>query len=156
MFVTTSKNANILQKRFSKYLTNYLPDIEYIPRGNTSLKKILEKATYLGHKFFLKVSFIKGNISLLIYVFKSDTFYLEREYLLEVIDLRHLKPFSYILSINNLISDKKKVFYFLDKKYFSEKSKYGIFYNSEDVFEFLEDDEYLGFKFKILNVKKFD
>lgn len=158
MFVTTSKNTNVLSKRFAKYLTVFLPDIEYIPRGKTSLKKIFENVTYLGHKFFLRISHNKVNLSLSIFVFRENTFFLEREYLLNIIDLRHFLTFSDIKSFRFSLSDEKKVFYFLDKKFLSLKSDYGVFQeeNQENVFSFLKNKKYLGFKFKILNVKKFD
>ena len=157
MFVTTSRKGNLLEKRFSKYLTKYLPGIVYLPRGKTPLLKIFKKATYLGHKYFLKVSSINENILFSIYVSKENSFFLEREYLLEVLDLRHLKPFSYVSSINQSFQDVKDVFYFISKKNKSLKSTYGVFLTSqEDVFDFLEDGEYLGFRFKILNVKTID
>lgn len=156
MFITTSKKTNIFEKRFSKYLSTYLPEIKYIPRGKTSLKKIYEKATYLGHDFFLKVSSQSEKITLSIYFFKEGSFFLDREYLLEVLDLRCFKNLSYIKKINDSVNDEKKVFYFLPSKNISKPSKYGVFEKEENVFEFLEDGFYLGFSFKILNVKKFD
>lgn len=157
MFVTTSRNSNIFSKRFCKYLSIYLPGIKYIPRGKSSLKNIFEKATYLGQKYFLEVSLNETNILLSIFSFKKDSFYLEREYLIEVIDLRHSLTFSKITSFNNPVNDLKKVFYFLEKKNISLKSDYGLFLTEkENVFEFLKKEKYLGFKFKILNVKIFD
>jgi len=156
MFITTSRKSNILAKRFSKYLSKYLPGIEFIPRGKTPLFKFFEKAKYLGHQYFLESSFSQRNVILSIYVFKDNTFLLEREYLLEIIDLRHLKNFSYIESINKTICDSKKVFYFLPKKNLSLKSKYIVSFDSENIFSFFENEDFLGFKFKILNVTKFD
>jgi hypothetical protein len=157
MFVTTSKSSNILVKRFAKYMTVFLPDIKYIPRGKTPLIKIFENARYLGHVFFLKISPNRTNLLLSIFSFRENTFFLEREYLIEVIDLRHFLTFSEIKSFKDSISDEKKVFYFLDKKYLSSKSDYGIFESEEEnVFSFLKKEKALGFKFKILNVKKFD
>jgi hypothetical protein len=44
MFITTSRKSNILAKRFSKYLSKYLPGIEFIPRGKTPLFKFFEKS----------------------------------------------------------------------------------------------------------------
>ena len=157
MFVTVSRKFNLLEKRFSKYLTKYLPGIDYLPRGKTPLLKFFKKALYLGHKYFLVVSSNKGNILLSVYVLREDSYFLEREYLIELIDLRHLKSLSYISSLTSSFYDLKKVFYFLDKKYVSLKSNYGIFQtDQENVFDFLENKEYLGFRFKIINVTEFD
>ncbi|NCP71840.1 hypothetical protein GW835_00395 [archaeon] len=157
MFVTVSRKSNLLEKRFSKYLTKYLPGMNYLPRGKTPLLKFFKQALYLGHRYFLIVSSIKGNILLSVYALREDSYFLEREYLIEVIDLRHLKSFSYISSVNSSFNDLKKVFYFLEKKYLSLKSNFGVFQTSEEnVFNFLENEEYLGFKFKIVKVSNFD
>jgi len=156
MFITTSRKSNLLSKRFSKYLTIFLPGIEYLPRGKTNLKKLFEKARYLGHLFFLEVSFNKGNISLSIFSFKDDSFFLEREYLIDVLDLRHLRPFPVIKDFSESLSDSKKVFYFLSKKNLSSKSKFSLLEVEENIFNFFYDKEYLGFSFKLLNVKKID
>ncbi len=156
MFITTSRKSNILSKRFSKYLSKYLPGVNFIPRGKTPLFKFFEKAKYFGHQYFLESSFNQRNVILSMYVFRENNFFLDREYLIEIIDLRHLKYFSYIKSINNLILDNKKVFYFLPKKNISAKAKYQLFLSDENIYSFLEDEFYLGFKFKILTVTKFD
>jgi hypothetical protein len=153
MFVTISRKGSLLEKRFAKYLTKYLPGVVYLPRGKTALLKFFEKARYLGHKYFLIVSSVKENILLSIYAGREDSFFLEREYLIEVLDLRHLKSFTHISSINDSLKDVKEVFYFLSKKNKSSKSNYGLFLTAEEnIFEFLEEDEYLGFRFKILKV----
>ncbi len=156
MFITTSRKSNLLSKRFSKYLSIFLPDISYIPRGKTNLKKLFEKAIYLGHKYFLEISNDKGQTILSIFSFKESSFFLEREYILDVLEIRSLKPLKKIILINNKVYDLKKVFYFLKKDNISLKKEYGLFEIEENIFEFLENKQSLGFKFKIISVKKFD
>lgn len=157
MFITCSKNPNLLEKRFSKYLTKFLPDLSYIPRGKTSLKKIFEKAIYVGHKYFLKTSHIGSFVNLNIYAFKNQTFFLEREYSFEILDLRHFVSFSELEVFKNSFNDAKKLFYFLKKDNLSLKSKYGVFFSPEtNTFNFLNEDKPLGFNFKIVDVKKYD
>jgi hypothetical protein len=161
MYITCSKKSNILQKRVGKYLSKYLPDIEYIPRGKTNLLKLFRSATYLGHSNFLLISGNNKQIKLTVYNYnKNKSFIPQTEYLLNILDLRHILPFKDIENNNQEINDSNKIFYFLKKNFFSKRSDYGIFLLEQNptynIFEFRLKEKYLGFKFKIVNVKRYD
>ncbi len=159
MYITCSRKSDIVTKRFSKYLSRLLPDLEYIPRGKSNLLKIFENIKFLGHQYFVICSNLVGDVKLLIYKLKGEEYFPDREYTLEVLDLRHFISFKEIKKINQEVNDLKEVFYFLDKKFKSKTSDYGVFIldnQIEKIFEFMLKDKSLGIKFKILNVKNFD
>ncbi|MDD3177945.1 MAG: hypothetical protein PHR26_00325 [Candidatus ainarchaeum sp.] len=151
--ISCSRNANLTLIKFAKYLSKLL-NLNYFPRGKGPLKNIFNKLNYLGCKYFI---LIKKNrlksISILIYKNKDNSFYPEREYLIDLIDLRSFKSFKAFIPIK--IKDSKNLFYFLDKNKKTVKSDFELFYEN-DFFEFRFQDVFLGIKFKLLKVIMFD
>lgn len=156
MYITCSRKSDVTSKRFSKYLSKLLPNIEYIPRGKGNLQKIFEKSRYLSNNYFLLCSNNKQFLHLLIYKISDGSYLPDRKYILDVLDLRHSLSFKDIKKYNNVVNDLKKVFYFLDSSNISSKSEYGLYFLENNVFEFRYLDKSIGVKFKIENVIVFD
>lgn len=151
--ISCSKNADLITIRFAKYISKLLR-LDYFPRGRGNLKDIFEKLNYLGNKYFILVKKNKlKSISILIYKNKDDSFYPDREYLIEVIDLRFFKSFNEFS--NKKLKDAKEFFYFLESNKKSLKSDFELFFE-DDFFEFRLLDEFLGIKFKLLKVIFYD
>lgn len=108
MIVTTSRNANVSQKRFCKYLAESIPEIKHVPRGETSLKKFFEKASYFGDNFLLIIEKKKENTKFVIYKRKQSNFFPDKSFLLG--DIFYKKPKEKITGIKT----KGKFFYFLE------------------------------------------
>jgi len=67
MFVTVSRKADNFIKKFAKYLSLFLIDVKYIPRGKTPLDKMFKTAIFLGHSYFLiSHSLTKDQVSLMV------------------------------------------------------------------------------------------
>ena len=116
MYLTISRKADRLEKSFSKYLSVFLPDIKYIPRGKTSLNKLFKSAIYLGHTFFLLVTKKeRDSLLLLVYKRKENEFYPDKEITFKILELNHLLSYKEInkLKNENDFVDKDKVFYFV-------------------------------------------
>lgn len=144
MLITTSRNADISQKRFCKYFALFFPEVKHIPRGQHQLKKLFEKASYLGDDFLLIVGKKKDALELMVYKRKETSFFPDKSFLLA--DIFYKKPKDKITSTHA----KGKFFYFLEKtdsdsevKARQEGNKV-VFKNKNEIF----------FSFKIINEEK--
>lgn len=149
MFITTSRNVDNFEKKIAKYFSIYLPNVQLIPRGKTSISKLFLKSNFLGYKYFLKVSKFKNVFKLEIYKLKDDQYFLEKEYVFETIDLNHKIPLKEIKKINFTFVDKTKFFYFLDLEDVDDYNYCSILQNEKIIF--CLDNKELGFGFKIIN-----
>lgn len=152
MFITTSRNADNFEKKVAKYFSIYLPNVQLIPRGKTPISKIFLKSCFLGFKYFLKVSKFKNFIKLEIYKLKGDQYFLDKEHLLEIIDLNHKISLKEIKKINFAFVDKTKFFYFIDFENDDDLDYCSVLKNNEIMFQL--DNKDLGFVFKIINISK--
>jgi hypothetical protein len=159
VYITCSRKSTVISKRFVKYLIKFIPDLKYIPRGNTNLNNIFKKLEYFGVTYFV-VCFTKDlDFLLRIYKFTKEGYMIDKEYIFKVIDLRHLVPFKKIEENKFSFFDQKKIFYFIDNKFKSKEENYGLFScknkleqeDSKNVLEFRLDGNYLGFKLELLN-----
>ena len=151
MFITTSRNADNFEKKIAKYFSIYLPNVQLIPRGKTSINKLFLKSNFLGYKYFLKVSKLKHFFKLEIYKLKDDQYFLDKEYVFEIIDLNHKIPLKEIRQINFNFVDQTKLFYFLDFK--DDDLNYCSIIENNAVVFYLDGKD-LGFKFKKINLEK--
>jgi len=140
MLITTSRNADISQKRFCKYLSSLISEIQHIPRGQTPLKKIFEKSSYLGHNFLLVVEKKKENLKLVVYKRKEKEFFSDKSFLIS--EVFYKKPKTRPQEINH----KGKFFYFLEEKDKDSEIK-AVEENQEVKFTLNKE---LVFSFKIL------
>ncbi len=138
-------------KSFTKKLSLILPNVEYVPRGQTNIGDLFSKALYLGHKNFLKTTNTKtpNKIILQEYV-KDESFRLYKKYQLEpisteinisVISLKALKD----------INKPKEIFSFLNSSY-SKDSLLEV-NKEEDIVSFKYDEKEVGFSFKMEEIK---
>jgi rRNA maturation protein Rpf1 len=144
MLITTSRNADIFQKRFCKYLSVFFPEIKHIPRGKSQLKKLFEKASYIGDDFFLLVGKKKENIELMIYKRKQKEFFPDKVFLIS--EIFYKSPKEKIQKTNA----KGKFFYFLEKTDKDSEIKASQ-KESEVVFKIKKE---IFFSFKILKEEK--
>ena len=144
MLITTSRNADISQKRFCKYFAMFFPEVKHIPRGQHQLRKLFEKASYLGDDFLLIVGRKKGNLELMVYKRKQTSFFPDRSFILT--DIFYKKPKDKIISA----SAKGNFFYFLEKTDSDSEIK-AIQKENEIVFKIKNE---ILFSFKILGEEK--
>ena len=88
MFITTSRNAGLLQKRVCKLFGVLFCDVRHIPRGDTAFKKLFDDSKYLGYKQFLIVSKEKNEIVLEVYCLWDCGYILDGSYKLKDVSLR--------------------------------------------------------------------
>jgi rRNA maturation protein Rpf1 len=110
MLITTSRNTSLYQKRFCKYLSSLISEIQHIPRGQTPLSKIFEKSSYLGHNFLLIVEKKKENLELVVYKRKDKEFFPDKSFLISEVFYKKTK------ATPKNINPKGKFFYFLEEK----------------------------------------
>lgn len=144
MLITTSRNADISQKRFCKYLSVFFPEVKHIPRGQSQLGKLFNKANYLGDDFLLIVGKKKENLELVVYKKKQKDFFPDKSFLLT--DVFYKGPKDKIQSTNA----KGKFFYFLEKTDKDSEIKASQ-KESEVVFKIKKE---ILFSFKILKEEK--
>lgn len=144
MLITTSRNANISQKRFCKHFSMFFPEVKHIPRGQSQLRKLFEKASYLGDDFLLIVGKKKENLELVVYKRKQKGFFPDKSFLLT--DIFYKKPKEKITSTNT----KGKFFYFLENLDKDSEIKASQKEN-EVVFKIKKE---ILFSFKILDEEK--
>lgn len=156
MYITVSRKSNNFIKRFSKYMSLFLPGIKSIPRGNTPLSKIFKDAIFLGHAYFLVcLSGTKNEVSLLIYKKKGDDFIPDKQIELQVIEMKKqlsIKEIEKIKEQEDFV-DSNKLFYFLLSK---KKGNYGVYLedNSKCKYSFKYMNQEVGFCFNVITVKK--
>lgn len=88
MFITTSRNAGLLQKRVCKLFGVLFCDVRHIPRGDTSFKKLFDDSEYLGYRQFLVVSKEKNENVLEVYCLLDCGYILDGSYKLKELSLR--------------------------------------------------------------------
>jgi len=159
MYVTVSRKADDFVKKFSKYLSLFINDIKYIPRGKTPLSKIFESAIFLGHSYFLiSRKQDKDQISLLVYKinYEKKGFFPDKEIILRIIEMDSISSQKELTKIKKEFdfSDKDKIFYFIDSK---KKGEYGVFVDDaqERIYSFKLNDNDLGFFLIHIQTKKF-
>ncbi len=159
MYVTVSRKADNSVKKFSKYLSLFIDDIKYIPRGKTALSKIFESAIFLGHNYFLiSRKQEKDQISLLVYKinYKEKAFSPDKEIIFRILDLNSILSKKELdkLKKENDFTDGNKLFYFLTSK---KKGDYGVFVDDkkERRYSFKMNAKDLGFFLIHIETKKF-
>lgn len=140
MIITTSRNAMIFEKSFSKHLAEVFPDTKHVPRGQTPLKKIFEKSSYLGNIFLLVVCKKKDNLELVIYKRKVKDYFPDKVFLLG--EVFYKKPKGEIQDIKT----KGKFFYFFENTDKDSENK-GIQEGNQITFSKAKE---VFFSFKIL------
>lgn len=148
MFITTSRKATNLEKKVAKYFSIFLPNLKLIPRGKTSMGKLLERSYFLGFEYFLKVSKNKSFFIMEIYKLKKDQYFLHNKYIIDIKNLNHKIPLKEIRKINDLVYDQTRKFYFLNLDNSEADTNYKILQENE-VIGFYFNDKDLGFNFKI-------
>lgn len=146
MFITTSRKADISLKRICKFLSVFFSDIKHIPRGKTELKKIFEKSSYLGYKYFLIVSKKEEEIFLEIYNLKEEGYFLDCTY--------KIKDFVFDLTIpqsriKKIQKTEKPEFRDL---FNNKETDSSITIEKKDKFYFLLDGIKTGFSFALKKV----
>lgn len=159
MYVTVSRKADNFVKKFSKYISLFINDIKYIPRGKTPLSKIFESAIFLGHSYFLiSRKLEKDQVSLLVYKinYEKKGFFPDKEIIFRVIEMNSTFSQKELSKIKQDFdfSDKDKIFYFIDCK---KKGDFGIFVDDakEKRYSFKLNDKDLGFFLIHIQTKKF-
>jgi CCR4-NOT transcriptional regulation complex NOT5 subunit len=158
MYITVSRNADLFVKRFSKYLSLFVNDIKYVPRGKTPLSKIFKSAIFLGHNYFLiSRKQEKDLVSLLVYKinYKDKEFYPDKEIVFRIFEMSSSlskKELNKIQKDYDFV-DSDKIFYFLGSK---NKGDYGIFKDDlkEKRYSFKFHDKDLGFFLTHIETKK--
>lgn len=156
MYITVSRKSKNFTKRFSKYMSLFLPGIKSIPRGNTPLSKIFKDVIFLGHSYFLVCEGTKKNkVSLLIYKRKNNEFIPDKRIDLNVLEMKRtlsIKQINEIKAQEDFV-DGNNLFYFLINK---KKGDYGIFLEDKlkKIYSFKYKDQELGFFLNIVDVKK--
>ena len=156
MYITVSRKSDNFIKRFSKYISIFLPDVKYIPRGDTPLSKIFTDAIFLGHSYFLLVKTKdKDKVSLLVYKRKGQDLVPEKEIEFRIFEMKKnisIKEINQIKSQEDF-ADQGKIFYFIDCK---KKGDYGLFLDDaiKQMYSFKYNKEDLGFFLNVINIKK--
>jgi len=156
MYITVSRKSNTFTKRFSKYISLFLPGIKSIPRGNTSLSKIFKDVIFLGHSYFLVCeSAEKNRVSLLVYKRKDNEFIPDKRMDFNVLEMKRnlsIKQIN-IIKAQDDFCDQNKIFYFLLSK---KKGTYGLFLEDKlkNIYSFKYKDQELGFCLNVIDVKK--
>jgi hypothetical protein len=153
MFILGSRNANLDQKKFIKYLCNFLFGLKFIPRGKTSLKKLFEKSKYFSYNYFLLCSKVRGfKDKLLLNIYKLDgsNYLLDKKYIIS--NIKYVSSISKIKNMFVEINDFKDIFYFLDNKYKSKDEYYTYKLDSNNKLSFICKDKELGFSFNLEKV----
>jgi hypothetical protein len=159
MYVTVSRKADNFVKRFSKYLSLFINDIKYIPRGKTPLSKIFESAIFLGHSYFLiSRKLEKDQVSLLVYKinYEKKGFFPDKEIIFRVLEMDSTTSQKELGKIKQEFefTDKDKLFYFIAG---NKKGEYGVFLDDlqEKRYSFKLNDKDLGFFLIHIQTKKF-
>jgi len=159
MFVTVSRKADNFIKKFAKYLSLFLIDVKYIPRGKTPLDKMFKTAIFLGHSYFLiSHSLTKDQVSLMVYKadYKKKSYFPDKEIVFKVLDMNAIlsKKAHNELNTENIFTDENKLFYFLSSK---KKGNYGVFCDDEKgkKYSFKLNNTDLGFFLVHIDTKKF-
>lgn len=148
MFITTSRKAEITQKRLCKFFGLFFSDIKHIPRGETTLKKLFEKSAYLGYKQFLIVSKVKEDLILEVYVFKDESYFLENTF-----KIKNLKTkLNFSLSRIKKLQEKEKPI--LEEIFKDAETDNSIKIRKKgNTQEFLLEEKETGFSFDLKKVK---
>ena len=149
MFITYSRKADVFLKSFTKKFSNILPNINYIPRGQTNIRQLFTDAQYLGHSHLLKTTNTKTQTIILQHYIKKDgAFFLYRKYLLEPISTEIKIS---VLSLKSLKDIKpQNVFSFLHEV--ENKDSLLELQEKENTISFVYDNQDVGFSFKIIDV----
>ncbi len=151
MFITSSRKANVSLKSFTKKLSYLLPNVKYVPRGQTNIKKLYDKARYLGHKHFLKTTNPKSNnILLQQYTQKGESYFLDKSYLLEPIST-DINTYVFVFKSLKDVNKPKELFCFLDD-YQQDDSLLEIKEN-KSIVSFVYNQKEINFSFKIIDEK---
>ncbi len=148
MFITTSRKAEITQKRLCKFFGLFFSDITHIPRGETTLKKLFEKSAYLGYKQFLIVSKVKEDLILEVYVFKDESYFLENTF-----KIKNLKTkLNFSLSRIKKLQEKEKPI--LEEIFKDAETDNSIKIRKKgNTQEFFLEEKETGFSFDLKKVK---
>ncbi|HOW29691.1 MAG TPA: hypothetical protein PK685_03425 [archaeon] len=149
MFITTSRKAEITEKKFCKYMGLFFSDIKHIPRGETSLKKLFERSAYLGYKQFLLISKNKENLILEVYVLKEDSYFLEKA--LEIKNLKTKLNLSLSKIKNTALTEKPNIEELFKTK---ETDNQIRILKTNNNFSFLLEEKETGFSFDLKKVKE--
>ncbi len=153
MYITCSRKADASLKSFTKKLSFVLPNVTYVPRGQTNLGNLFEDARYLGHVHFLKTSSSKKNkIILQAYLQKNKSFFLKEKFVLEPLTTK-LTVSVLSLKAQTSIDKPKETFSFLDSCY--EKDSLLKIIKEKNLISFKYNEEEVGFSFK-LKEKEYD
>lgn len=153
MYITTSKNPSLLEKRLSKYFCIVF-NLNYLPRGKTSLKKLFSKGLYHNYKNFIIIKKnIDSKISIYFYYKKQKQYFIQRIYDIEILDIRNLIGFKYLKKQNNNIFDPKYFFYIFNS---NKNSNLKLREEFENIFKLYLKKIYTGLKIKLLEVRRFD
>lgn len=148
MFITTSRKAEITQKRLCKFFGLFFSDIKHIPRGETTLKKLFEKSAYLGYKQFLIVSKVKEDLILEVYVLKDESYFLENTF-----KIKNLKTkLNFSLSRIKKLQEKEKPI--LEEIFKDAETDNSIKIRKKgNTQEFFLEEKETGFSFDLKKVK---
>jgi len=142
MFITTSRNADNLQKKTSKLFEIFFSDIKHIPRGTTPLKKLLERSFYNGYVNFFIISKSKDGLYLSVFTLKDKQYLLKNKYKLASLSTQTKLPLSTIKKTSK--TEKPEIKELFENTKTDNKIK--IEKKGADIF-FLFENNPIGFSF---------
>jgi hypothetical protein len=152
MYVTCSRKSNVFVKSFTKKLSLILPNVKYIPRGQTNISDLFKNSLYLGHKYFLKTTNTRNKKTILLqqYDLKNKEFFLSKKYLITPIST-DLKISVISLKSQKDINKPKEIFCFLN--YFYEVDSLLVLNKEKNVVSFTYNQKEIGFSFKLEEIE---
>lgn len=152
MYITCSRKSDDFVKIFTKKFSLILPNIKFIPRGQTNIGDLFKDARYLGHKYFLKTTNTRTEKTILLqqHNLKNKEYFLSKKYLITpIITALNISVLS--LKSQKNINKPKDVFSFLDD--YQEEDSLLVLNKEESVVSFKYDEKDVGFSFKLEEIE---